>query len=37
MKKLKWYTLKLGIFKISIVILGWKKFNFKFEVSWGWE
>jgi len=37
MKKLKWYTLKIGIFKVSIATLGHKKFSLRMSIEWGWE
>lgn len=37
MKKLKWYSLKLGIFKFSLATLGYKKFSLRMSIEWGWE
>jgi hypothetical protein len=36
MKKLKWYKLHIGIFRLSIAILGYKKFSIRLSCEWGW-
>jgi len=37
MKQLKWFTIKLWIFKLSIATLGWKKFSLRISIEYGWE
>ena len=40
MTKTKKYIHKIidiGIFRLSIYIMGRKKFSLRFEISWGWD
>ena len=35
----KQYSFKIGIliFKLSVFILGFKKFSLRFSIEWGWD